>query len=183
MGSSCFLDSLPPFVTSPDRLNQPSADRSTSLRQIGQPSQIDQPSPIRQTSQISPRRAAQISKSDQHKRLAPLKRTRDGLPGHAMDCSLKDSLQGLRGTPQRFHPTQRTGFLIPQRAGPTATGKLHCSIHNHLRVAQATLHCKHRTAVRLASLQLSENNNDLIRWQAASLWKEPPICGKQLRLG
>ena len=87
--------------------------------------------------------AAQISKHHPaHKAPESLGLAREILPGLAMACSLWDSLQGSRGTPQRFHPTLRTSFLTPLRAGPTATGKLHCSISNFPRLAQVSWGCK-----------------------------------------
>ncbi len=66
----------------------------------------------------------------------------------------------------------------PTWAGPTATGRLHCSIHNFLRVAHATLDCKR-------ALLVSRRKRNFLRLSADSIWNKRPrpvesgqICGK-----
>src|SRR5208283_2683117 len=67
------------------------------------------------------RRIAQrkLSKSDQTKSPEPLGLAGVRLLGHAMACSLRDSLQGLRGcTTTHVTPTQRTSFPLPSTGRP-----------------------------------------------------------------
>ena len=47
------------------------------------------------------------------------------LPGLAMACSLKDSLQGSRGYRSDLTRPYEPASHFPFRAGPTATGRLH----------------------------------------------------------
>ncbi len=105
-----------------------------------------------------------------------------------------NSLQGSISTFKRSafvpYPTLRTSFPLPSSqallhsigAGPTATGRLHCSHHNFLRVAHATLYCKRdslgsnreRNFLRLAA------NRDCYKLQRPV--ESGPFCGKPLRM-
>ena len=93
-----------------------------------------------------------ISKIDQ-RQIASRTRAheRNFLPGHAMDCSLRDSLQGLTLP----HPTQRTSFPLPSiGAGHKGHREALLLICNFSRVAQATLQCKSRIGPRRTSGKL-----------------------------
>ena len=106
-----------------------------------------------------------ISNSDQYLP-EPLGLARDELSGHAMACSLRDSLQGLRDR-AFLHLTLRTSFPLPSdsrslKVPDLGLGRpfiIHAFARGHreapslicnfLRVAQATLACNLRPALRL----------------------------------
>jgi len=103
---------------------------------------------------VSPKRSARkpvrisyfaqrkISNSDQYLP-EPLGLARDQLSGHAMACSLRDSLQGLRDL-AFLHLTRRTSFPLPSSGRPHGHREAPSLICNFLRVAQATLPCNLR---------------------------------------
>jgi hypothetical protein len=103
-------------------------------------------------------------------------------PGHAMACSLRDSLQGSRGS-NRPHPTLRTSFptslhISVSGQAQRATGS---SIASMQLSKNSTGYLCLQPAFHLAfttSLQLFENSNQLALTQAQHLWESPRICGK-----
>jgi hypothetical protein len=108
-----------------------------------------------------------ISKSDRHQMPSATK-AHERASSRVMQwvCSLRDSLQGLDELTLPIRPTNRlptslySSLAALKRAGPTATGRLHCYICNFLRVAQATPRCKSRNRLnRRAVSRLPENIN------------------------
>jgi len=87
-----------------------------------------------------------ISNSDQQLP-EPLGLARDQLSGHAMACSLRDSLQGLRDR-AFLHLTLRTSFPLPSSGRPHGHREAPSLICNFLRVAHATLACNLRFTLR-----------------------------------
>jgi hypothetical protein len=95
-------------------------------------------------------------------------------------CPLRDSLQGAQGCVKRFHlyPNEPASHF-PQRAGYSATGRLHCCLCNFSRVTHVTQVCK-------ATGQTSPARNcDFLRittrqhkHKPTGLWKPRPFCGK-----
>ena len=99
-------------------------------------------------------------------------------PGLAMACSLKDYLQGSRGYLSDLTRPNEPASHFPFRAGPTATGRLHRLIYSLFRIAQAIPICNSQSFLRLASLQLFENNNDLALTQGQRLWESAAFLWK-----
>ena len=95
-------------------------------------------------------------------------------------CPLRDSLQGAQGCVKRFHlyPNEPASHF-PQRAGHTATGRLHCCLCNFSRITHITL-------VRNPTGQTSPARNcDSLtittpqqKHKPRCLWKPRPFCGK-----
>ncbi len=72
-------------------------------------------------------------------------------PGLAMVLFSEGVSYRGRGALNRPHPTLRTGFPLPFRAGPMATGRLHRSIYSLFRIAQAIPVCNPRFFLLLAA--------------------------------
>ena len=91
-------------------------------------------------------RTAQKSKSGQQKLPEPLGLAGDHLPGHAMACSLRDSLQGFNGaeTTHLVRPYEPAShFPQDSWAGPHGHREAPLLTYNLIRVAQAARRCKH----------------------------------------
>ena len=114
----------------------------------------------------APRNALRkISKNDQQKILVPLGRAK-GFPFRVLQSMVLFGLSsagfptGAQGRDQRFHlyPNEPASHF-PQRAGHTATGRLHCCLCNFSRVTQVTQVCKRRQTAPCSRLRLPENTN------------------------
>ena len=120
-------------------------------------------------------RRAKYQRSTSARAPEPLGLTGDQLPGHAMDCSLWDPLQGFRGFrltwPNELVPFHR--FPLPSLgAGHSGHREALLLFCNFLRVPLDTLFCKrlaHQTCP--APLRLFENSKGLVYSQALPLWK------------
>src|SRR5215831_16163017 len=101
-----------------------------------------------------------------------------------MACSLRDSLQGSRGS-NRPHLTLRTSFpaslsQLSSRAGLPATGS---SIASVQLSKNSTGYLCLQPAFHLAftaSLQPFENSNHPALTQARHLWESHDFCGKEV---
>ena len=113
-----------------------------------------------------------ISKNDQQKILVPLGRAK-GFPFRVLQSMVLFGLSsagfptGAQGRDQRFHlyPNEPASHF-PQRAGSTATGRLHCCLCNFSRVTQVTQVCKRRQTAPCSRLRLPENTNPATETQA-----------------
>ncbi len=115
-------------------------------------------------SQMSGSALRKISMSNQRRAPEPMGLAGEDLPGHAMACSLRDSLQGLQG--RLPHLTQRTSSItlashFPQ-SGQATIGHREALLPN-LQLSESSTRYPHLQAVRtrtvLAFLQLSEDIN------------------------
>jgi hypothetical protein len=132
-----------------------------------------------------------ISKNDQQKILVPLGRAK-GLAFRVMQSMVLFGLSsagfptGGSGCNQRFHlyPNEPASHF-PQRAGSTATGRLHCCLCNFSRVTHVTQVCKRRQTAPCSPLRLPDNNNPATKTQAKQsvetptfLWERALLCGR-----
>jgi hypothetical protein len=98
----------------------------------------------------------------------------------------RDSLQRVRRYHQAFSlctlsdPTNQLPTSL-SLAGPTATGRLHCSHHNFLRVAHATLYCKRDLLDSQARTQLFKTISGSGMAQVPKPVESGCFCGKVLR--
>jgi hypothetical protein len=117
------------------------------------------------------RRAAQISKSNQHNVLAPLGRAKGvflpfGLCNGLFSAGFPTGAQGVHPTLPHPDPTNQLPTSLYGQA-QQATGRLHCSYCNFSRVAQATPFLQATTLYNRRK-QLTENSNPTAETQAAT---------------
>lgn len=117
-------------------------------------------------------RTAQNSQRTPAKMLVPLRRAK-GFPFRVMQSMVLFGLSsagfptggsGLRPTLSPVPNEPASHF--PQRAGSTATGRLHCCLCNFSRVTHVTQVCKRRQTAPCSRLRLPENNNPATETQA-----------------
>ena len=129
-------------------------------------------------------RAAQNIKDQPAQRLEPIWRAKGfSLSGHAMVCSLRDSLQGFRGCANAIStdPTNRLSFSTKGRPlWPPES--FHCFTCNFSRVTQVTPVCNPRPAYcRTANCDLLRISTTRLWRKETSLWENRAFCGKPHR--
>jgi hypothetical protein len=158
-----------------------------TFREYRTPGSLSSFKPVYYSGSRSRRRAAQnIKDRPAQSACATKARERIYLSGHAMACSLRDSLQGSGTRRSPPHLTLRTSFPLPSSGRPCilpATGRLHC-LHatycNFSRLAQAALVCNYNRQ-SFSRLRLVENSNGWAKRQPRRpCEKRRPSVGKAL---